>query len=245
MKAMILSIDGKAKGSMELPAFFDRKGREDLVRKVFLANPERQSYGSFNRAGMECSAHGIFKHRRRAWKGSYGIGIARTPSTVMSRRGTRFVRKGAFAANARGGREAHPPKTAKVWSGAINQRENSMALMSALILNSNSDILKKNYPKTDFSDLSLPLIVEDRIVDMRKVKEMVKTLKAILGKASDLSKKNILLVSEKPVKAKSIGFDVRKAGELNIRDLVVSGKPGRFTIFTESSIKVLGARKWH
>ena len=244
MKAQILSMDGKSKGNMELPGFFNEKGRDDIVKKVFLANPERQSYGSNNRAGMEHSAHGIFKHRRRAWKGSYGIGIARTPSTVMSRRGTRFTRRGAFAANTRGGRESHPPKTARVWGGEINKRENSKAIISAIMLNTSLDVLKQNYPKTDFSELSLPFIVEDGIVEMNKVKEMKKAFGNVLGKASDLADKNILLVSEKPVKAKNIGLDVKKAGELNIRDLVVSGRPGRFMIFTESSMKALGER-WH
>ncbi len=237
-------MDGKVKGNMELPKFLSEKGRGDLVKKVFLANPERQTYGSFNRAGMEHSAHGIFKHRRRAWKGSYGIGIARTPSTVMSRRGTRFVRRGAFAANTRGGRESHPPKIARVWKGEINQNENSMALMSAIILNTTPEILKKNYPRTDFSGLSLPLVVEDKIADIKKVKEMKAAFSNVLGKASGLAGKNLLLVSEKPMTAKNLGFDVKKAEELNIRDLVVSGKPGRFIIFTESSMKALGER-WH
>jgi len=239
-----MSADGKAKGSMEIPSFFEGKGREDLVKKVFLANPQRQKYGSNARAGMEYSAHGIFKHRRRAWKGSYGIGIARTPSTVMSRRGTRFVRKGAFAANARGGREAHPPKAERIWNSEINGRENSRALISAIILNSNMNILKKNYPKTDLSGLSMPLIIEDKIADMKKVKEFTKALEAVLGKASDLANKNILLVSEKPVRVRNLGLDVKKSGELGIRDLIVSGKPGRFTIFTEGAMKALGEKKW-
>ena len=241
MKGQILSADGKSKGSMELPKFFGEKAREDVVVKTFLANPERQAYGSNPRAGMEHSAHGIFKHRRRAWKGSYGIGIARTPSTVMSRRGTRFTRRGAFAANARGGRESHPPKTFKVWGGEINSREAAVALMSAIILNNSAEVLKKNYPKTDFSALSFPVIVEDKVVEMKKIKEMKKAMAGALGKASGLLNKNIILVSEKNI-AKGIGFDVRKAAELSIRDLVVSGKPGRFMIFTESSMKALGAK---
>ncbi|MBU2523526.1 MAG: 50S ribosomal protein L4 [Nanoarchaeota archaeon] len=241
MKAQILSCDGKSNGSMELPKFFGEKAREDMVVKVFLANPERQPYGSNPRAGMEHSAHGIFKHRRRAWKGSYGIGIARTPSTVMSRKGTRFTRRGAFAANARGGRESHPPKTFKAWGGEINRKEVAVALMSAMILNNSMDVLKKNYPKTDFSGLSFPVIIEDKVVEIKKINEMKKAMAGALGKAADLLKKNIILVSEKKI-AKGIGFDVKKSSELNIRDLVVSGKPGRFMIFTESSMKALGAK---
>ena len=68
---------------------------------------------------------------------------------------------------------------------------------------------------------------------------MKNALENALGKASGILKKNIILVSEKKI-AKGIGFDVKKAGELNIRDLVVSGRPGRFMIFTESSMKALG-----
>lgn len=238
MKGQILSSDGKSKGNMELPKFFGEKAREDIVVKAFLANPKRQAYGANPRAGMEHSAHGIFKHRRRAWKGSYGIGIARTPSTVMSRRGTRFTRRGAFSANARGGRESHPPKTFKVWNGDINSKEMRNALVSAIILNNSIEVLKKNYPKTDFSGLNFPIIVEDKVLEAKKVKEMKMALENALGKASDVLKKNIILVSEKAVKM--AGMDVRKASELNIRDLVVSGKPGRFMIFTEGSIKALG-----
>jgi len=241
MKGQILSADGKSKGSMELPKFFGEKAREDIVVKTFLANPERQPYGSNPRAGMEHSAHGIFKHRRRAFKGSYGIGIARTPSMVMSRRGTRFTRRGAFAANTRGGRESHPPKMHKVWGGEINSRESAMALMSAIILNNSTAVLKKNYPTTDFSGLTFPIIMEDNVVEIKKIKEMKKTMAAVLGNASGMLKKNIILVSETKV-SRGIGFDVKKAGELNIRDLVVSGKPGRFMIFTESSMKAMGAK---
>lgn len=244
MKAQIFSTDGNVKGSMEIPKFFEKKGREDIVRKVFLANPKRQPYGAFERAGMEHSAHGIFKHRRRAYKGQYGIGISRTPAKVMSHTGTRFTRMGAFAANTRGGREAHPPKSSKIWGGEINKKENSMALMSALSLSSSIEALKEYYPKTDFSELSLPVIVEDRIAEIGKAKEIRKAVSKILGKAADLAGKSILIVAEKKIKAKNLGFESKKAEELNIIDLAPSGKPGRFVIFTESSIKELGKKQW-
>jgi len=228
---------------MEVPRIFEQKGREDMVRKALCTKTKRQTYGSDNRAGMEHSAHGIFKHRRRAWKGSYGIGIARTPSTVMSRRGTRFVRRGAFAANARGGREAHPPKTAKIWVGEINKKESKKALTSALSMNSSMEIMKQAYPKTDFSNMTLPLIVDDKILDMKKSKEIKNALGTILGKASNLLEKNILIVSEKGMKAKSLGFEFVKATEINVLHLSPAGRPGRFMIFTESSMKEM-EKKW-
>jgi len=244
MKSQIFSLDGKVKGSMEIPKFFEQKGREDIVKKVFLANPKRQTYGAFERAGMEVSAHGIFKHRRRAYKGQYGIGIARTPAKVVSHRGTRFTRVGAFAANTRGGRESHPPKISKIWGGEINKKESSKALMSAIAISNSIDSLKNYYPIVDFSDISLPLIVEDKISEVKKAKEIKQALSKILGKAASIAEKKVLLVSEKPIRASNLGFDVVKTSELNIRNLAPSGMPGRFIIFTESSMKELGKR-WH
>jgi large subunit ribosomal protein L4e len=243
MKAQIYSMDGKVKGSMEVPKIFEDSGRGDLVKKALMTKTTRQPYGSFARAGMEHSAHGIFKHRRRAWKGSYGIGIARTPSKVMSKRGTRFTRMGAFAANTRGGREAHPPKASKIWIGEINKKENRMALISALALNSSLDVLKTVYTRTDFSNMTLPLIVEDKVFELKKAKEIKNALLTILGNASGLLEKNILVVAEKKVKVKGLGFDVRKAAELNVLDMAPAGKPGRFIIFTEGSMKEM-EKKW-
>ncbi len=243
MKSEIKTIDGKAKSMMELPKLFESKINKEAIKKAILAFSDRHPYGAFKRAGMEFSAHGIWKHRRRAWKGSYGIGIARTPSKVMSRRGSHFVRMGAFAANTRGGREAHPPKASKIWEGKINKKEKEKALISALILNSSLEILKKTYPKTDFSEIKLPFIIEDKIAEIEKMKDLKKALKNALGKASDLIDKRILFLSEKKIKAKKLAFDIKKVKELNIKDLAPSGEVGRFIIFSESSMKEL--EKWH
>ena len=61
--------------------------------------------------------------RRRAYRGSYGFGISRTPRKILSKRGRRLGWVGAVAPNTVGGRRTHPPKAEKIWREEINTKE--------------------------------------------------------------------------------------------------------------------------
>jgi len=237
MKAKVFTVTGEVKKEMELPKCFSVKIREDIIDKALRSVLTRQPYGSFYLAGKQASASGVQRHARRAYKGIYGMGISRVPRKTMSRRGIRFTRVGAFISGTRGGREAHPPKTDKVWTGSVNKKEKKIAFNSLLASTASTKELSKTYPRFDFSKLSLPLIVEDSVADINKAKKMKEFLQKILGDVKGLvNKGEITLVSEKYPKVQYSFIDSIKAEELNIQNLAPTGK---LVIYTESAIEKL------
>lgn len=256
MKAIIFSVTGEKKSQIELPAFFAEQVREDLISKAFKAEAleERQVYGSAKLAGRRASAPGKIRHKRRAYKTAYGYGISRVPRKVMTKRGRRFFWQGAFAPGMKGGRRAHPPKSEKKLEIKINKKEKAKALKSALASTAVFDLLKKNYKLNDFK-IDLPIIIERRIEDISKVKELKKILLALLktekffpkrkiraGKGKMRGRKykksaGLLLVVSKASKLKNIkAFDIKEAITLSVKDLSLSGKPGRLTIYSHPAI---------
>ncbi|MFC1686286.1 50S ribosomal protein L4 [Nanoarchaeota archaeon] len=240
MKAKVFTVDGGVKGEVNLPKCFEGKVRESIIMKALRSISTRQPYGSYILAGKEVSASGKQSHRRHAWQGIYGMGISRVPRKTMSSGGTRFNRVGAFAPGTRGGRVGHPPKTDKIWTRNINKKEKKVAFNSLIAATASEEKLKERYPKLDFSKMSLPLVVEDKIVSVEKSKNMKEILKKILGDGKHLlNKGSILLVTEKEMKRKHSFLDSAKAEELNILMLAPSGKPGRLVVYTEGAIEKL------
>lgn len=261
MKAKIYSITGEKKTEIELPAFFSENVREDLISKVFKAEirGERQSYASAIMAGKRASAPGKIRHKRRAYKTAYGYGISRVPRKVLTRRGRRFYWQGAFSPNTVGGRRAHPPKAEKVWELKINKKEKEKALKSALASTAITKLIVNNY-KNSISN-EFPIIVERKIEELNKIKELKQALLSILktdsffptrkvraGKGKMRGRKNkksagLLLVVSKASKLKSIkAFDIKQVKELSVKDLSLNGKPGRLTIYSHAAITDLEER---
>lgn len=224
MKAQILTINGEKKGEIELPKFFEEPVRKDLIKRAYEAElaSERQPYGTNPRAGKEVSASGKLHRARHQWKGTYGFGISRVPRKIMTKRGNRFFWVGAFAPGTRGGRAAHPPKSWKVWKIKINKKEKLMALKS-LFANSMSKEMENK------CKMKLPIIIEDKIADVKKTKE----IENILEKICPIKQK--ILISDKKIK----GIDNVEVSKLSLLKLAPSGKPDRLIIFTENSIKQL------
>ena len=110
MKVDILNISKNKVGEINLPIQFEEDIREDLVKRAALALQSRrkQHYGAMPEAGKRSSS--TISKRRRKYRGSYGLGISRTPRKILSRRGARMFWVGAFSPNTVGGRRAHPPK---------------------------------------------------------------------------------------------------------------------------------------
>ena len=132
MKADIIDLENNQIAKIDMPNQFNEPVRPDLIKRAVLAlqSKKRCQYGAYSRAGKGYSVR--ISKRRRDYRGSYGIGIARTPRKVMSRRGTRMNWVGAFAPNTVGGRRAHPPKSIKIWEQKINIKEKRKAIRSAL-----------------------------------------------------------------------------------------------------------------
>ncbi|NCN51991.1 50S ribosomal protein L4 [archaeon] len=266
MKANLLSIEGKKLKQIEVPSFFGRKIRNDLIQKIVEAKKIKQPYGPSPVAGNQYSASGILKHHRKVWKSQYGKGISRVPRKIMTRKGSQFNWIGATVPNTRGGRRAHPPKVISMMGlKKINKKELTLAIISSISATASLKLVQKRYSsltdkkEKDFPEF--PLIVESKISTL-KTKELRKSLKDILGESLfeiAIKKKEIrkgkgkirgrkykenlglLLVVGNDEKIKTSGIDVTCVKNLGINDLA-NGSLGRLTVYTEKAIKDLGEK---
>lgn len=263
MKAEILDIHGKKHKSIDLPSFFSRQIREDLVLKILEAKKSGQPYAPSLVAGKQHSASGKLRRRRHVWKSGYGRGASRVPKKILLRRGSQFNWVGAEVSSTRGGRRAHPPKTiAMINTKKVNKKEMKTAMSSALSATVNKKQVASRYESLDEKDLkNIPLIVEAKFVSL-KTKEMLASLKKILGKSLfglALRKKQVrsgkgkmrgrkykssaglLLVIGSEEKMKTNAFEIKNVQNLGIKDLADGGL-GRLTLYTETAIKELGEK---
>ena len=105
MKAQVLTLTGTVAHEIELPPVFSSVYRPDLIKKAVIAQQSRryQPHGAYVYAGITASAVG--------W-GS-GRGVSHVPRLKNSSRAAKVPQ-------AKGGREAHPPKVEKVLVRSIN-----------------------------------------------------------------------------------------------------------------------------
>jgi large subunit ribosomal protein L4e len=254
MKAKILDLQGSQIGEVELPKIFEEPLREDLIRRVFLAIQanKRQPYGTDVMAGKRTSAH-YHGYRRHRW-------------TMMSREMARMPRlhgkiplqqmfRARFVPQAVKGREAHPPKVEKVWKLKVNKKEKEKAIKSAIAATVSREIVLKRGHEIE-SLKELPLVVEDKIQELKKSKELLEFLKKIgLEKELERIKEKkikgkkykkkvgpLIVVSEdKGISkaARNLGLDVCLLKNLNIEMLAPGGMPGRLIIWSKSAIEKL------
>jgi large subunit ribosomal protein L4e len=269
MKTTILTLNGEKKGEVELPSFFDEPIRKDLIKRSFEVwqCDQRQPYGSFWLAGKQSSASGKLSHQRRKWKTVCGYGISRIPRKIMSKRGSRFTWVGAFVSGTKGGREAHPPTSKKIWAKKINSKEKKKALHFALAATASPEIIKNRYDRMqniDLKKINFPIVIEEKIMDIKKTCEMKKLLEKLLDGMINIAipKKNmragrgkmrarpskkqrgLLIVTEKSglKSAENLGIEVANVKELNIGHLAPGGEAGRITIYTENAIRELSKK---
>jgi len=219
----------------------------------------RQRYGAGKEAGKRASA--TLSKRRRAYRGSYGLGISRVPRKILSRRGTRMNWVGAFIPGTVGGRRAHPPKAEKKWSKKINKKERRKAIRSAISATVSKDIVKN---RGHIVPENYPFIIESKIESLDKTKKVIEILE-LLGLKEELrrtTKKKIrsgkgkirgrkyikkigpLIVVSKEDKltkaSKNIqGVDVIVVKNLNVEALAPGASPGRLTLWTDAAINRL------
>ena len=260
MKANLLDINGKEKGKIDLPDCFSKKIREDIVSKVLEAKKTGQPYSPSPVAGKQHSASGILVHRRHVWKSQYGRGISRIPRKTMTRKGSQFNWVGAEIPFAVGGRRAHPPKiVAQINTKKINKKELKIAFESALSATSSEKEITKRYKRLKDKKINnIPLIVDSEILSL-KTKQLISSLKKILGEdlfSVALQKKEVrsgkgkargrkykknaglLIVIGDKEKLKTNVLEVTNVGNLSIIDLARGGI-GRITLYTEQAIKEL------
>jgi len=263
MKTKLLDVQGKKVKDLALPNCFTESIRTDLIQKIIEAKKVKQPYGPGPMAGNQASASGVLKHHRKVWKSQYGRGMSRIPRKQMSRRGSQFQWVGATVPNTRGGRRAHPPKVASmIGLPSINKKELTIALKSALTATTIGDLIAKRYARLNGQKIeNVPFVVESKFTEL-KAKEMLQSLKAILGEnlyEVAIQKKSIrsglgklrgrkykstlglLLVVGNEEKIKTTAFDVQTTQKLGVNDLA-NGGVGRLTLYTETAIKELGKK---
>jgi large subunit ribosomal protein L4e len=248
MKAQVKTLDGGVTRDIELPEIFSEAYRPDLIKKAVMAlqSTRRQPHGSHPFAGIRSSAVG--------W-GS-GRGSSHVPR----------IKNGSRAAKvpqAKGGREAHPPKVAKILIKEINQKEKQKAFRSAVAASISEELIRG---RGHTFEGAVPLIFEDKFETLARTQDVISALTA-LGVYNDIERakeskkvragrgkmrgrrfkqrKSLLIVTaEKPLAAARnlSGVDAVTVDQLNVEHLAPGTLAGRLTVWTESALTRLEGR---
>ena len=263
----VLSLTGTEKGNVKLPQQFSEEFRPDVIRRAVLAlrTHRMQPHGTKIGAGNIHSA--ILSKRRRAFRTTYGKGQSRTPRKTVVRMGTRLTQIGAKVPQARGGRQAHPPRVEKILWEKINAKERKKAIRSAISASTIKEVVgARGHFVENLKEL--PIILEDSFEQIKKAKEVENLIKTLgLTKEVERTKKKkvragrgktrgrkykrkvgaLFVVSKKCGlldSAKNIaGIDVCMAKNLNAELLAPGGQAGRLVLWSESALKQLGEKK--
>jgi len=260
MLAKVFSLDGKVKGEIEIKNLFSEKEvREDLIKKVVIAmqSNRRKKYGRDPLAGKRTSAH---------YHGSRDLP---PDQRMMNRELARMKRihgdcpphlflTARFVPQAVKGRVAHPPKAERDWSKKVNKKEKLKAFLSALLATIKLDWVRK---RGHLYDGELPLIVEERIEELKKTKEVFDVLKKLnLDKDIERAKKKkiragkgkrrgrkyrkkksvLIVVSKKCNLQKAArnlpGVEVVLYDQLNVEYLAPGTHAGRLVVWSKRAI---------
>ena len=248
MKAQVKTIEGGVAKDIELPAMFSEEYRPDLIRKAVLAlqSTRRQPHGAYPYAGICSSAVG--------W-GS-GRGASHVPRLKNGSRAAKVPQ-------AKGGREAHPPVTAKVLVKEINQKEKQKAFRSAVAASIRADLISG---RGHTFEGAVPLIFEDKFETLGRTQDVISALTSIgvyndVERAKDSRKvragrgklrgrrykqrKSLLIVTSGPElrAARNLaGVDVVTVDQLNVEHRAPGMQAGRLTVWTESAVTRLEGR---
>lgn len=187
MKAKIYDLEGKETGEVELPGVFSTPYRPDVIKRAVLAqqSARRQPYGTNPLAGLRSSAH---YHGSRHYRFKMmNMEMSRLPR-IHGKVGY-MAWRGRVAPQAVKGRRAHPPKAEKIWLQKVNQKENNLAIRSALAASANTELLKARGHTA-----AAPIIFMDGFESIMRTK----TVRALLGK---IARKELERTEKKKVRA--------------------------------------------
>ncbi len=255
-------MTGAEKGKIKLARTFSEPLRTDLIKKAVLAEQslKRQPYGADMLAGKRTSAH---YHGRRQIR-----------FTMMNREMARMARihgkvgylafRARFVPQAVKGRKAHPPKTEKNWEKKINIKEWEKALNSAIAASAKKELVEKRNHNLN-GVKNIPLVVDDKIQEIKKTSELKEFLKKIgLEKELERTAKKkeragrgktrgrrtktrrgplIIVKQDKGIgkAGKNIpGLDITSIKKLSVEMLAPGTVPGRLCIWTKSAAEDLG-----
>lgn len=250
VKVNVYSIKGKKKKSVELPPVFSTEIRIDMIRKAVNAMRanRRQPYAPSSTAGM--------RHAVETW--GKGRGVARVQRLKDGR-------TAAESPNNVGGRRAHPPRKERVWKEKVNRKEMRLAKYSALSASAIPDIVRNRGHR--FSNrLTLPVIVENKIEDIKTTAEATEILRNLglyedverarekrhiragrgkmRGRRYKRAKSILVLVSDRKNALRAFGnlegVDVAVPSQLNVEMLAPGGDPGRLLMASQKAVEEIG-----
>ncbi|HJW96877.1 MAG TPA: 50S ribosomal protein L4 [archaeon] len=258
MKVPVYSLKGEVKGSRDFSRAFSEPIRTDLISRAVIAEQSgsRQPYGADPLAGKRTSAH---YHGRRKVRHSM---MNREMARMARIHGTGFMHMTArFVPQATKGRKAHPPKVEKVWKREMNKKERMKALVSAVSATASRDYVSSRGHRIE-GIKHIPLVVENGIESMDRIKEISGTLEALgLEREMERTKEKkvrsgrgtargrrykrkrglVIVVSELngiERAARNIpGVDVVAVKDLRVEHLAPGGIPGRLTLWSEGAIE--------
>jgi large subunit ribosomal protein L4e len=246
MMAELRDLKGEVKKKIRLPAAFDEDFRPDLIKKAVLAvqSTQYQAHGTHPYAGIRTSAH--------SW-GS-GRGVSHVPRIKNGSRAARVPQ-------ARGGREAHPPKAAKVLVEKVNKKEKRKALLSAIAATTDVELVKA---RGHLFEAKLPVVIEDAFEKLERTSDVIAALQAagvypdversrasrkvrpgrgkIRGRHYKQRKSLLIVTKGEPLRAARnlAGVDAVSVSELNAEHLAPGTHAGRLTVWTAGAVKQLG-----
>ncbi len=262
MKVDILDLQGKPVEKIELPKVFEEPVREDLVLRAVLSSQSkrRQPYSPDPMAGKRTSAH--YHGVRRQRYSMMNKETARLPR-LHAKTVPWLQMRARFVPQAVGGRRAHPPLVEKVWEQKINKKERRKAIKSALAATSVRELVTKRGHRIQ-NIKELPLVVEDKLQELKKTKEVIEVLvklglteeleriserKIRAGKGKSRGRKYkekigpLFVVTDAQGLSKAVknitGCDVCKVENLSVEKLAPGASMGRITIFSKSAIENL------
>ena len=252
MEVNVLSLDGKAKRTIELPEAFRGQVKPELIQRAALAESSAglQPQAHFTFAGMQTSA--AYHGRRGAYRSGRHMGIAIRPRENLGGGVHGKVRR---IPSAKSGKRAHPHMVEKIIIEKINRREYQSALASAISATASTKLMPAR-----LAGMHLPIIMTDEIETIKRAKDVMTMLKGINlaayvdeGREPHIRKgvrrstririyrKKLLLVvgkdSDIMKAARNIpGIDICDVSKIRVNLLAPGGVPGRVTVWDESAV---------
>jgi len=252
-KIPVLGLDANVVGEITMPKSFLAPLREDLVWKAFihLQTHTLQPKGAFKGSGHKYSVESL----------GAGYGMARISRIKAS--GTGKSLAGGMVNSAVGGRPGHPPVPEKKIHKDINEKEKRVALLVAVAFTGNKEAVRARGHRVP-DEVTLPIVVDDRIESLAKTKELKEFLEKIglkeelerckekkirAGKGKRRGRRYkrrvgpLIVISEdrgiEEAADNLPGVDVVKLKDLSVLHLAPGAKPGRLTIWSKSAFEKL------
>ncbi|KAJ1526284.1 hypothetical protein ONE63_009437 [Megalurothrips usitatus] len=240
--------------TLSLPAVFKAPIRPDVVNFVHhsMSKNKRQPYCVNEDAGHQTSAE------------SWGTGraVARIPRVRGG--GTHRSGQGAFGNMCRGGRMFAPTKLWRRWHRKINVNQKRYALCSAIAASGVPALVQSKGHVID-NIPELPLVVSNKVQELKKTKEAVSFLKSVnawadvakvyksrrlrAGKGKMRNRRRIqrrgplVIYGDDQGVTRAFrnipGVECLNVNKLNLLKLAPGGHVGRFVIWTESAFSSL------